>query len=130
MKILVVLQCAYGTTAQRRKELQQKELWLQGLWNSHTGRRLRNMLPDNAIIDIINSTPRIGSKSSDYFPPNLEYIQTKIDIYSPDKILACGNVAQEALSKLNIAYISAPHPAWRQLSNIKISEIKEELVNE
>jgi len=124
MKILVILQCAYGTTERRRQQLQQKELWLQGLWNSHTGRRLKRMLPETDNIEIINSTPEIGNESSACFLPDLDYIQTQIASYSPDKILACGKVAQAALAQLSISYIAAPHPAWRQLSNAQVDSIR------
>jgi len=127
MKILIILQCAYGVTAKRRKQLKNKDMWLYGLWTSHTGRRLQNMIPEGVDVEIINSTPRIGETSSDCFQPDLFYIKQHVAVIIPDVILACGKVAQTACEKLQLDYIAAPHPAWRQLSNIQIDNIREQL---
>ena len=124
MKLLVILQCAYGTNRRRRRQLKIRKLWLKGLWNSHTGRRLKKMLPDNIIVEVINSTPKIGNASNACFPAESVYIAGWLECFEPDVILACGRVAQEALETLGIKHIAAPHPAWRQLSNKQIDEIR------
>jgi hypothetical protein len=127
-KLLVVLQCAYGTSKRRRRQLEIRKLWLKALWSSHTGRRLKKMLPDNVIVEVINSTPRIGDISSACFPAESVYIAGWIECFEPDIILACGKVAQNALEELGIKYIPSPHPAWRQLSNEQIDKIRSTII--
>jgi hypothetical protein len=129
MRLLVVLQCAYGTTARRRRQLQKRRLWLAGLWNSHTGRRLRQMLPEISGVEItvINASPQIGRESRAAFPPDGEYIQRQIARYNPDYILGCGHVAQRGLAELGIEYIPVPHPAWRGLTQAQTDAIRARL---
>ena len=123
-KLLVILQNAYGVTEKRRKQLTSERLWLYALWKSQTGRRLKEMLPSNFNIKIINASEQIGCYSSALFPPDKNYLRTKIDEFQPNVILACGRIAQQGLKALNISYTAGPHPAWRLLSKIKTEEIK------
>ena len=127
VKLLVVLQCAYGNTKKRRRQLKKRRLWLKGLWDSHTGKRLKEMLPDNMDYQVINSTPKIGDRSDAVFPPDPVYIQAWVECYEPDYILACGKVAQEALEELGLEFFRAPHPAWRLLSKEDTSRFHDDL---
>lgn len=97
MKLLVVLQCAYGTTSKLRRQLGKERLWLRALWTSHTGRVLKTMIPDCCIIHIINSSNHIGKVSKACFPPDINYIREEVKEINPDVILACGKVAQQGL---------------------------------
>lgn len=125
--LLVVLQCAYGNTEERRRQLEDRTLWLYGLWHSHTGRRLKEMIPAGYKVVPINASPKIGKQPDAKFAPDLIHIKMWITWTRPDVILGCGNVAQEALNEIDVQYISAPHPAWRQLSKADTREIREKL---
>lgn len=124
MKLLVVLQCAYGRNPRERFKLMNRRFWLKALWRSHTGKRLKEMLPDNAHTYITNASPMIGYGPAAIFKPSLSHIQSVINDWEPDKILACGKVAQKALDELGQPYIAAPHPAWWLLSKKMTADIK------
>ena len=127
--ILVILQCAYGKTRRRRKQLKKRRLWLKGLWRSHTGKRLNGMLPIKYNVRVINSTPEIGESVSACFEPDKEYIQKEIEDSAPRVILACGKIAQEGIKEVDdIPVIYAPHPAWRALTNEKIDEVRSKII--
>ncbi len=82
------------------------------------------MLPENEEHYIINSTTEIGNKPEATFPPDPEHIKQVISEIKPDKILACGKVAQKGMELVGIDYIPAPHPAWRQLTRVHTATIK------
>jgi hypothetical protein len=128
-KLLVVLQCAYGTTKRRRRQLRIRKLWLKGLWNSYTGKRLKKMIPEGMEVEVINSTPKIGDVSSACFSAEPEYIAGWIESFEPDLILACGKVATGALEYMGIEHISVPHPAWRHLTNEQVNEIRNRIAH-
>ena len=109
--ILVVLQNAY----REKGEYVDREEWLERLWLSHTGRRLKTMLPEGVDFYIDNATPEIGKTSDSCFPADAQHLKMVIDTVRPEIILACGLVAQAGLEALGYAYVAAPHPAWRQL---------------
>ena len=123
MKVLVVLQCAYGDTERRREEISDRDVWLAGLWKSYSGKRLKEMLPDEYDCIIINSTEEIGCDSAAIYPPDLEYIESWVNKTSPDIIVGCGKIAQRGLLDLGVEFVSAPHPAWRMLSKEKTAQI-------
>ena len=129
-KLLVILQNAYGVTEKRRKQLTTERLWLCGLWNSQTGKRLKEMLPSNLNIKIINASQKIGCYADAQFPPDKKYLKNNISEFQPDVILACGRIAQQGMDALNIPYMAVPHPAWRLLSKIKTKEIKSTLIKQ
>ena len=133
MRLLVVLQNAY---TRKRQELPEKvyQRWLEGIWKpggagwqSHTGKRLVEMLPDGVELRVINSTSEVGDTPGSVFTHDLAYIQDAIDDFNPDKILACGYVAKMALLAMEHNYIDAPHPAWRFLSKQMTADIKRQL---
>lgn len=127
MKLLVVLQCKWGTTAERRSQLRDKQVWLSGLWQAHTGRRLLEIIPEGWEVDVVNASPKIGKTADAAFPPDSHYIQEAIDNFSPHLILGCGRVAQRGLNSLGITYLSAPHPAYWRLSKIRTRQIRARL---
>jgi hypothetical protein len=114
--LLVVLQCAYGSTEKRRRQLEDRTLWLYGLWHSHTGGRLKEMIPDGYKVVPINATPKIGKHPNARFSADPSYISDWIERVEPDVVLGCGLVARSGLDALGVDYVPAPHPAWRQFS--------------
>lgn len=64
--ILYVLQNAWS----RRAKPGQKEWpgaeasWERALWHSHTGKRLREMIPDDADFKVCNASPLVGEHAA------------------------------------------------------------------
>ena len=114
MMVLVILQCAYFLDGKPRRRV----AWLRGLERSHTGKRLKEMLPDGVDYYVINASQETGSKPDAVFPPDIKYIKQTIEHISPTIILACGKVAQEAVDEIEstIPIIKTYHPAFRGLS--------------
>lgn len=121
--ILVVLQNEYrdGGAKVPRDE------WLPRLWESHTGRRLKEMLPDNGQFFVTNATLEVGDNADSMLPADTIHLSMVIEHIEPSIILACGQVAQRGLDELGVDYVAAPHPAWRRLSKDMTASIKEEL---
>ena len=121
--ILVILQCAYYLDGKPRNRV----AWLQGLEHSHTGKRLKEMLPTGIDYYVINASQEIGSSSDALFPPDNKYIKHTIEHISPTIILACGKVAQAAVDEieLDIPIIKTYHPAFRGLSKDMTKSINE-----
>ena len=136
MKLLVILQNAYshdGEPMRRRK-------WLLGLWRSYSGKRLREMLPQELWMDSLHSWP----EDRDYYICNAteqwandaivalksdpEWLARIVAWLRPDYVLACGRVAQRGLDRLGISYIEAPHPAWRALTKERTAAVRAEVL--
>jgi hypothetical protein len=113
MKILFILQNAYRS---EKYDFKNDEEWQRDLKRSHTGRRLLEMVPEQAEIIVINASPKIGDQVDACFEADINYIRNKIALHQPDCICACGKVAQAGLEKLSIPFVPAPHPAYRALS--------------
>lgn len=122
--ILVFLQNAYRKNGNGYRN---REHWLGRMWLSHTGSRLKEMLPDGSQVYIENANPRVGKETNSMFPPDLKHMQKVIDEVNPDVILGCGKIAQKGLSEMGVEYISAPHPAWRALSRKETERICKEI---
>lgn len=122
--VLVFLQNAYRKNGRR---FHSREFYLKRLWLSHTGRRLSQMMPDGVEPYVENASPRIGLVASDAFRADTEHMGRIIAALKPDCILACGRIAQAGLDELGVAYIPAPHPAWRGLSTGVIKGIRASL---
>jgi hypothetical protein len=88
------------------------------------------MIPDGVRINVVNASPKIGDDPSARFGADLPHLKKVIDDFQPDKILACGNVAQAAMIDLGQEYVAAPHPAWRFLSKKMTADIKQQLSQE
>ncbi len=111
--ILVVLQNAWRETGAPFTHKQ----WLNALWESHTGRRLKNMLPTIPhYLYVTNASTNIGITSSAAFPADTQHIQKEIATIQPDIIIACGKIAQQGVKQITENYIATPHPAWRAFS--------------
>jgi hypothetical protein len=124
------LQNAYYPDGIEPDRIKDRRTWLRLLWRSHTGKRLKEMLPDEIETFITEASPMIGTKPSDAFEADLGFMRSEIQEHSNAKIiLACGKIAQAGLDKLGVTYISAPHPAWRLLSKRMTAEIKEKLLD-
>jgi len=123
MKLLVVLQCAWYRDGQPRK----RKRWLKDLWNSQTGRRLAEMIPDDMEVCVINASPQTGNHANATFPADPAHIKRWYYRIKPDVILACGTVAHAGLVDAKLEHIYAPHPTWRQLSKKQTAEIREKL---
>ena len=123
--ILVLLQNPYRERGVDRYN--DREFWLGRMWSSYTGKRLKEMLPEDMNIWVDNASWNWGEESSACFPADLVHIKNLVSKLEPEKILACGRIAQEGLRKLNIEYIPAPHPAYRALSKKMTAEIRSKL---
>ena len=126
--ILIFLQNAYASKDIKPWKLKQRKIWEPRLWKSHTGKRLKEMLPDGAVFYVANANPIIGTRASDCFDADIIHMQLEICNVKPDVILACGKIAQEGLNRLGQKYIAAPHPAWRLLSKAMTAEIRSKLI--
>lgn len=122
--LLVILQNAYRETGKYKD----RDEWMERMWCSHTGRRLKEMLPDIEVY-VENANPKLGRESNSIFPPDISHLKNVIKVTKPKVILACGKVAQEGLDELGVDYIPAPHPAWRQLSKKDTSRIRKKIAS-
>jgi len=120
MKILVFLQNAWGCEDGYIPTFNR-----ESFCKSHTGKRLKEMLPDDATIIIRNASPLVGIESDSCYQPDLSYVRRCIKEIKPDLILACGINARYAVEKLGIKnVVFAPHPAYRKLSKQMTNKIK------
>jgi len=122
--ILFILQNAYQSD---KHQFKNDEEWSRELINSHTGRRLKEMIPNDMEYKVINSSDMIGDCPDSCYDANPLHIQKHINEIKPTVICACGKIAQKGCTELGLNFISAPHPAWRQLSKQQSSFIKEKL---
>lgn len=125
--ILFILQNAYKS---EKHQFNNEEEWSRELNNSHTGRRLKEMIPYGTEYKVINSSKKIGDNPNSCYEADLEYIKRFIGIIKPSVICACGRVAQRGCEELGLNFISAPHPAWRCLSKSITNEIRKEIRRE
>lgn len=123
--ILVLLQNAYYPGGCKRP--MNRRLWLWLLWRSHTGKRLKEMLPEGLEYYVDEANPKIGEHADACFPADLTHLSRLLDTVHPTLILACGRIAQEGCRKLDVPFMSVPHPAWRFLSKETTAEIRRKL---
>ena len=126
MKILYVLQNAYRS---ERYGFRNREEWYEDLARSHSGRRLKEMIPVGHEIYVINATPEIGDRASSCYPPDIGYIHEQIAEIEPDVICGCGRMAIAGLEEVGVEFIRAPHPAWRALSKEHTQAVLAEIHN-
>jgi len=115
--LLVVLQNTYEHRTNSPE-------WEAVFWDSYTGKRLKEMLPVGVECVVTNASTMIGYGSKSVCPADVDHIQWMVEQVKPSAILACGIIAQRGLASAGYEFISAPHPAWRQLSKIKTREIR------
>jgi len=122
--ILFILQNGYHSD---KYQYRNEEEWYCDLNRSFSGKRLSEMIPENADIKVINSSSNIGDNADSYYKADLDHLRKCLTKYNADIICACGEVAQEGCKKLGIDYVSLPHPAWRALSKDITKNIKQNL---
>jgi hypothetical protein len=120
-RILFVLQNAYRSDKYNFKN---DEEWSRDLFRSHTGRRLKEMIPDGVEYFVINSSPEIGDHPASCYKGDPEYVKEKISFYRPAIIVGCGKIAHQALNEAGVVFLPVPHPAFRCLSKKTTSNIK------
>lgn len=107
-----------------------RERWLAALWHSHTGRRLAYLLGplrERAWVD--NTTPAVGDSASSRLPPDEGHIRAVLESVKPDRVLACGRQAEEALGRLwDGPLLCTPHPASHVLTNALLDAARELLL--
>lgn len=120
---MVVLQNAYGVEDGYVPSYER-----ESFKKCFTGKRLREAIPNNVEISIINSSPKIGEKSNSYFSPDIEYVTKKIENINPDVILFCGKNGKTLMEKINFENsVFMPHPAYRALSKEITKKTKEQI---
>ena len=122
--ILFILQNGYRS---EKYCFRNYEEWYCDLKRSYSGKRLAEMIPNNANIKVINATPMIGDCANSYFKADISHLEKMIKSTTPDIICACGKEAQNGCKQLGIDFIALPHPAWRQLSKVHTNEIRENI---
>ena len=120
--ILFILQNAYRS---EKHQFKNEEEWSRELANSHTGRRLKEMIPEDKEYKVINSSNIIGDNPDSCYEADTEHIKKLVNEINPIVICACGKVAQKGCADLGLIFIPAPHPAWRQMSKKQSSAIKQ-----
>ena len=102
--------------------------WLVALWNSKTGKNLKEMLPDGCIIRVENASPQVGNVSWSFYPIDLEWVKAKLQEHKPDIVLLLGLEAQKAEEVIKgVPIVKGHHPAWRALSRREVQRIRREL---
>jgi hypothetical protein len=122
--ILVLLQNAYGV-----EDGYIPSYTKESFINCHTGRRLREALPEGVEVEIRNASPLVGKNADSYFKFDTKYIRNQIENIKPTVILACGKSATDALQELalNVPVVFMPHPAYRALSKDTTAFVKRRL---
>lgn len=123
--ILFILQNAYKSD---KHQFKNEDEWSIELANSHTGRRLKEMIPNGADYKVINSSSIIGDCPDSQYEADLGYIKKFVDEIKPTIICACGKIAQKACTELGLNFVPAPHPAWRRLSKQYSSNIRKQII--
>lgn len=123
-RLLIILQNAYGVEDGFVPTYNRKIFAC-----SHTGRRLKNAIPENISVEIINASPLVGKESSANFKPDVNYVKSKCLEIMPDVVLACGVNARKVTEKMNllVPIIYMPHPAYRALENKTLLAVREEI---
>lgn len=123
--ILFVLQNAYKS---EKHQFKNEEEWSRELANSHTGRRLKEMIPEGKEYKVINSSNIIGDNPDSCYDADIVHMKKLVNEINPTVICACGKVAQKGCADLGLIFIPAPHPAWRQLSKQDSNNIKNQIL--
>ena len=119
--ILFILQNAYRSD---KHPFTNDAEWSRELLRSHTGRRLKEMIPTGVQYKVINASEEIGDNPDSVFEGNTKHVSLWIKKLKPDIVVACGRVAQRTVSNLVINYVPVPHPAWRRLSKTDTTRIR------
>lgn len=130
-RALFVLQNAWRKGAKpEEREDGHERFWWWALWRSQSGKRLREMIPDNIDYDVVNASALVGNHSQSVYPVDKALMAMRLGRIRPDVVVLCGKVAA-GLAPLVEDYqrpcVIAPHPAWRLLSKEHTARIKGEI---
>jgi hypothetical protein len=104
-----------------------RDLWLEALWRSRTGKRLKVFKDHLEKISkrgevwelwFDNTTEIVGDCPSSVVPPNPKHIREVLLQQRPNYIIAFGKQAEKALINFTTTpLLILPHPTWRVLTN-------------
>ena len=99
--------------------------WEAALWQSMTGKRLREMIPRGIEVGVMNATPLASNRCDDVLLPNPVYVVDRITQWRPHVVVLLGGQAKSLLRLIRPACITAPHPCYRQLSKGQTGDVAE-----
>ncbi len=123
--LLIILQNAYGV-----EEGYVPSYEHMGFANSQTGKRLKEIIPEDTEYVIVNSSPIIGDNPDSCFAADPKYLINAINHFEPKLIVCCGKIAQKGITNLSFILtpiLFMPHPAYRALSKETTSDIKRKI---
>jgi hypothetical protein len=120
--VLVVLQNAYDKG--RLRDGYQYHKWLREFQSSRTGVRLNIVTEDLTNVHYTNASPKIGCGPGSILPACKAHLRRTIKRVSPRIILACGAVAERAVTEIWPGdLIVMPHLACRVLTNNLLEQV-------
>ena len=130
-QVLFVLQNAWRKSAKPgERDVGRERVWDRLLWRSQTGRRLKEMIPDDTTFEVVNASTWVGNYSSAVFPVDQALMAMRLGRIKPDVVVLCGKVAAglaPLVEDARTTLVIAPHPAWRLLSKEHTARIKQEI---
>ena len=131
MQVLFVLQKAWRKSAKPgEQDVGRESMWDSLLWNSQTGRRLKEMIPDDITFEVVNASALVGNHSGAIYPADMALMAMRLGRIKPAVVVLCGKVAAglaPLVEDAQTTLIIAPHPAWRALSKEHTARIKGEI---
>ena len=131
MQVLFVLQNAWRKSAKPGEiDLGRKSVWDRLLWKSQTGRRLREIIPDDITFEVVNASALVGNHSASVYPADQALMAMRLRSIKPDVVVLCGKVAAglaPLVEASQMTLVITPHPAWRLLSKEHTARIKTEI---
>lgn len=104
--------------------------WETALWQSQTGKRLREYIPEGVDACVINANPVVADNIRTVRPPDRDYVLHRVAQYEPDVLVLLGRIAQDGLRVLGlgIPVLCFPHPCWRLLSKQATAGYRKQIV--
>ncbi len=131
IQVLFVLQNAWRKNAKPgENELGREAVWQRLLWRSQTGRRLKEMIPDDITFEVVNASALVGVYSAAVYPVDMALMAMRLWLIKPDVVVLCGKVAAglaPLVEDAQTTLVITPHPAWRLLSKEHTARIKTEI---
>lgn len=126
-----MLQNAWRKSAKPgERDVGRERVWDRLLWRSQTGRRLREMIPDDTTFEVVNASALVGNHSSSVYPADTALMAMRLGRIKPTVVVLCGKVAAglaPLIEDAQTTLVIAPHPAWRLLSKEHTARIKTEI---
>ncbi len=136
-RVLVVLQNAWRRNARPGQVSwslvypeRSRQLWERALWRSHTGKRLKGMLPENCEVRVGEASPKVANNPRDVFPMEPAHVRQQVEEWKPDVALLLGKEAQKAkvlVEGMGVRVVVGPHPAYRLLSKAMAAEVRQKV---